>query len=110
MRGVLGVSLAAMLLAVSPAAADERSLRAYERATLGPAHAAEHAHARAAARAAQRATPAQRRAAARDARATALPDVPVDEVGRWEPPTVDLPTFAINAVLLPTGKVAFWGR
>ena len=31
-------------------------------------------------------------------------------VGRWSDATVPLPTYAINAVLLPTGKVAFWGR
>ena len=39
-----------------------------------------------------------------------LPDAPADEVGRWATSTVSLPTFAINAVMLPTGKVAFWGR
>jgi hypothetical protein len=97
---MLAALLAAIVLA-APAAAGEKELRAYEIATLGPAHAAEHARARAEARAAPqlgRPLPAP------------APNAPADQVGRWSPATIDLPTFAINAVLLPTGKVAFWGR
>lgn len=33
-----------------------------------------------------------------------------DQVGRWSSRRVDLPTWAINTALLPTGKVALWGR
>lgn len=91
--------LAAAVLA-APAAAGEQELRAYEIATLGPAHAAEHARARAQARAA----PLLERPVA------VQEDAPADEVGRWSAATIALPTFAINAVLLPTGKVAFWGK
>jgi hypothetical protein len=122
----LAVALTGTVLACSPAWAhgtqaggSERALRAYETATLGAAHAAEHARERREARAAlrrwARLTPRRRRASqARvrraDARARASLDAPLDAVGRWEDATVDLPTFAINAVMLPTGKVAFWGR
>ncbi len=110
MRAVTLTLLAVALATASPAAADEPSLYEYERATLGPAHAAEHARERAAARAAERATPAEQRAAERRARAAAVPSAADRRVGRWDPATVSLPTFAINAVMLPTGKVAFWGR
>src|SRR5262249_10149617 len=81
-----------------------------EIATLGPEHAAEHARERAAERAAEAATPAQKRAALKAARAVEVPDAPADQIGRWSADTTALPTFAINAVLLPPGKVAFWGR
>ena len=30
--------------------------------------------------------------------------------GRWEDATIPFPAYAINVVVLPTGKVAFWGR
>jgi hypothetical protein len=82
----------------TPAAAGERELRAYETATLGPAHAAEHARARAAGGTPHPVAPAP------------VPNASADEIGRWDPTTVALPTYAINAVMLPTGKVAFWGR
>ena len=52
--------------------------------------------------------PARRRRAAPRARA-ASPARAADAVGRWVAATIPLPTCAINAVLLPTGKVAFWG-
>ena len=81
------------LLAAAPASAQTP----YEIAALGPRHAAEHAAARAAA--AQPVT-----------RAAEVPDAAADVVGRWSSETVALPTYAINSVLLPTGKVAFWGR
>ncbi len=89
----LALGTAIALLLAAPASAQTP----YEIATLGPRHAAEHAAARAA-------MPAEvtRRAAVVDAAA--------DAVGRWDGATIPLPTFAINAVLLPTGKVAFWGR
>ena len=87
----LGVAIA--LLLAAPASAQTP----YEIATLGPRHAAEHAAARAA-------MPAE------ITRRAALVDAAADVVGRWSEATIPLPTFAINAVLLPTGKVAFWGR
>ena len=96
---LLALLVAAVLAA--PAQAGETELRAYEIATLGPAHAAEHARARAEARA----TPQLGRPLPAPA-----PNAPADQIGRWSPATVDLPTYAINAVLLPTGKVAFWGK
>jgi hypothetical protein len=110
-RVVVCAAVLAALLAVAPAhARDEAALEAYETATLGPAHAAEHAAERKAAAAEAALTPAQRRAAERNASALELRDAPADEVGRWSRDTIDLPTFAINAVMLPTGNVAFWGR
>jgi len=32
------------------------------------------------------------------------------DVGRWESARIPFPTYAINTVMLPTGKVLFWGR
>jgi hypothetical protein len=90
------------VLAFATPASAQDPLEAYEIATLGPEHAAEHA----AARAEAAAMPVH----ARRAHAAALPDAPADRVGRWSSDTVDLPTWAINAVLMPTGKVALWGR
>ena len=114
-------TIAAVLAGLSASVADahhptaraalaEQRLVEQETIELGPAHAAEHAAERRALRRQARhlraLTPAQRR------RALALPapDGPSDEVGRWEERTIDLPTYAINAALLPTGRVAFWGR
>ena len=112
MRRVIYAAVLAALLAVAPAYAqdDEAELEAYETATLGPAHAAEHAAERQAAEAVAELTPAERRKAERSAHALALPDAPADAVGRWSQTTIGLPGFAINAVMLPTGKVAFWGQ
>lgn len=88
----------------------EQQLRAFESGTLGADHAAEHARQRAVAR-----DPAQRarrrraeraaRAAGVRARASAAPDVD----GAWVAP-FDIPTLAIHAALLPTGKVLWFGR
>ena len=89
--GALGL---AVLLAAPAVAAAQTP---YEIATLGPRHAAEHAAARAA-------TPAD------VTRRAQLSSGAADVGGRWSASTIPLPTFAINAVMLPTGKVAFWGR
>jgi hypothetical protein len=125
-RRVLLASSAIVLLAPAGAAAHgtvphgtatpgaERALRRSEERTLGPRHAAEHAAQRAALRrwaalpaaAKERARTRGRRAATR---ATAAAG-PADQVGRWSPTRIDMPTWAINAALLPTGKVAYWGR
>ena len=94
-----------------------------ETAVLGADHAAEHAAIRTALRrqrAAWRRLPAARRArivarARVEARAYAASTAAegfAHEVGRWtvsETP-ITLPTWAINAVLLPTGKILMWGR
>ena len=98
---------------------DERSLQRFERATLGPRHAAEHAGERRAlrrARAVWRRRPAGERrqlfarAAAASRRARAAAAAPADQVGRWDPKRIPFPTYAINVVLMPTGRVLFWGR
>lgn len=34
---------------------------------------------------------------------------PPAQVGRWTTPPFEIPTFAIHATVLPTGKVMFWG-
>ena len=117
----LGAAPAATAHTPAPGRLDERSLQRFERSVLGPRHAAEHAGQRRAlrqARAAARRRPASERrrlraratAAARQARARAAADAPADEVGRWAAQRIAFPTYAINTVLMPTGKVLFWGR
>ncbi len=83
----------------------ERKLRAFEVATLGPEHAAEHAEMRAEAR--QAPMTREQVAEARLGAAAAAADVGApSEVGRWDfDATVGLPIVAIHAALLPTGKV-----
>jgi hypothetical protein len=127
-QGALLAAVGAIVLAcgsaaeASPPAASagmsESELRAYEIATLGPEHAAEHAEMRAQLRGeegaweklapAQRAKRAhrERRAARRYAARTAGKRA---KVGAWTQAPYELPNYAINAVLLPTGKVLFWG-
>jgi hypothetical protein len=88
----------------------ERDLQRIEAALLGPAHAAEHAPARRA--------PAPPRAAPVPAGARDAEDQSPAEVGAWDPagerriirggdPALSVP--AINAVMLPTGKVLWFG-
>lgn len=101
-------------LDTAAARAREADLRRTETRGLGAEHAAEHAAQRAGLRA-WAATPAATRAAiAADTRRAAREvnaDVgPADRVGRWSTTRVDLPTWAINAAVLPTGEVAYWGR
>lgn len=88
----------------------ERRLRAFESATLGPEHAAEHARARRLERdpeyrAGVRRAAKRARAAGVRARASALPS----EDGKWAAP-FSIPTVAIHAALLPTGKVLWFDR
>jgi hypothetical protein len=101
----------ALLAAAGPAAAHE----AAEAAELGPSHAAEHAAqeralrrwARLPGRERRRQTRvAQRRSLAFE-RSLALPGPEV--VGAWSQPYA-LPGYAINTVLMPTGKVLYWDR
>ena len=94
-------------------AAAEQRLRAYETATLGAAHAAEHARARAlepeARRRWLRLTPSQRlRVEARErAEQTALEQAagPPAQVGAWTTAPFRLPNFASTRSYFPTGKV-----
>jgi hypothetical protein len=86
------------------ATGSERRLHSFETALLGPEHAAEHARLRRA-MASPRWRRALRRATARvTATASAASAEPLDQVGRWNG-EFDIPVFAINAVMLPTGKV-----
>ena len=101
------------------AATGERALQRLEQAALGPRHAAEHARERRALRHARAAwrhrTPAERRrilarASAASRHEGTRAEGPRDQVGRWAPTAIEFPTYAINAVMLPTGRVLFWGR
>jgi Domain of unknown function (DUF1929) len=107
-RAFVRVAVAvALLAATAPARAHdlaEAELRSVETAQLGAEHAAAHAAQRRLARAAQA-------AGARTAPAP-LPPVPTQTGGAWAP-AARLPVIAINAALLPTGKVlifAYPGR
>jgi hypothetical protein len=90
---------------------DERRLRAVETAVLGADHAAEHARRRAYERSPhwqRQMRRAARRAQAfarRHARLTATD--PLDRTGRWTE-QFDIPVFAINSIVLPTGKVLWF--
>src|SRR3954449_3249866 len=118
----VGVALglpAAACAHARPAGVSERALERYERATLGPEHAAEHARERRALRRARsrwlRRSPQERRRIVARAAATARTAQgsaggTASNVGRWETARIPFPTYAINTVLLPTGKVLFWGR
>ena len=85
----------------------ERQLRAFESATLGPAHAKEHAVIRAAIRRrdeiADEIGPSRPMATTADADAAAVGDA--SEVGAWETGKTVFDVVAIHAALLPTGKV-----
>jgi len=94
-------------------------LRAFETEILGHEHATQHFEQRRdERRELQRwrsLTPSQRKAERRReqeaslelARASAV--APANQIGRWTQAPFQLPQFAIHSVLLPTGKVLFWG-
>lgn len=99
----------------------EAEIRAYESAVLGDEHAAEHAEQRRDERRAMRRWQAmtsreQRLKVARErelskrlARRTAA-RAPASEIGRWTQAPFELPnSFAIHTVVLPTGKLLYWG-
>jgi hypothetical protein len=96
----------------------EAELRAAEIGLLGPEHAAEHARGRAAqAEESRRLSPAERRRIAaadrREAEAFASSTEsagPAGKVGRWTRAPFEIPHAAINAALLPTGEVFFYGN
>ncbi len=107
--------LVVLLASAAVADAHDRSSQGVEAAVLGSGHAADHAvQERAARRWArlpeaeqERRAQAQQRASAAFARSLALPAPAV--VGDWGPPAT-LPGYAINMVLLPTGKILYWDR
>ena len=119
--GVAAFGLAPAAAASPPTASagmSEAELRAYEIATLGPEHAAEHARMRAElsgesddwqrmppAKRARQASRERRQARRYAARTAGDPE----KVGAWTQAPYELPNYAINAVTLPTGKVLFWG-
>ena len=82
----------------------ERQLRAFERTTLGPEHAAEHARLRRAERDGQL-TPAEPAGSASVAAAALT--TPAEQVGRWGMP-FPIPVMGIHAAMLPTGKVMWF--
>jgi hypothetical protein len=89
----------------------ERRLRAIETAVLGRAHAAEHARLRAYERSpywrAKLRRAAKRAAGVAHARARLTAAEPLDRTGRWTD-QFDIPVFAINSIVLPTGKVLWF--
>jgi Domain of unknown function (DUF1929) len=118
-RGTAAVMLAlALAMAVSDRAVAHDDVVGAEEALLGTEHAEEHAAQREAlqrwlelpvAERRRQARAAQRSASAAAATiAAALPAA--DQVGRWETQQFELPTYAINTVVMPTGEVLFWGR
>jgi hypothetical protein len=105
----------------APTGFSEPELQAYETQVLGADHAAEHAEQRRDERRArhrwQALSPAERRAELRRerqqsralARRTAA-RAPASQIGRWTHAPFALPnSYAIHSVVLPTGKVLFWG-
>ena len=111
----LAGGLVVLLVSTAVADAHDRSPQHVEAAALGSGHAADHAvQERALERWArlpeaerERQVEAQERASAAFASSLALPAPAV--VGDWGPP-VTLPGYAINMVLLPTGKILYWDR
>ncbi|MDX6646591.1 MAG: hypothetical protein QOK40_2318 [Miltoncostaeaceae bacterium] len=112
--------LAALLAFPVTARAGEAELRAYEEATLGPEHAAQHAVARTAARRWAAMSQAQRAAAGRRERgvtrrtlAAGAATGPPAEVGKWTRAPFRLHGgghgYAIHAALLHTGKILYYG-
>jgi hypothetical protein len=120
-RRVLLSALALVAATAAPAAAhepaagaSEAELQGLESASLGAEHAAAHAAGRREARRLARLPKSKRRALARrqrrQARAIALQTAgDPAQVGAWTEPPFKLPNYAIHSVLLPTGKVLFWG-
>ena len=116
-RGWAHMSSASNALSAKAAKADARAIKqetAMESAVIGPEHAAEHA-------ALYRAElkwaelghqPHQnnpREALSSESATLAAAGSP-SQVGEWTQAPFQLPTFAINTTVLPTGKVLIWGR
>ena len=118
LRAVIALPLLTLALTDAAAGHEPPPLFAHEADVLGAQHAAEHAVIRAASRRAQAKrdamTPAQRRAEARRTRVEAVSYARStrgnpSQVGRWTQRPRRIPEYAIHSVLLPTGKVLFWG-
>jgi hypothetical protein len=81
---------------------------------LGAEHAAEHAAARRSARLAERGVTLRIDGTemAYSSEGVAAPRAagPPAQVGAWTEAPFRIPTYAIHSVVLPTGKVLFWGR
>ncbi|MGH2840632.1 MAG: hypothetical protein ACRDKY_07395, partial [Solirubrobacteraceae bacterium] len=112
-------SAAAVCLALAAALALASPARAHSVEDEQAAHAEAHAKAevldRARREAWARLTPSQRRARVqRIVRQTRRLNARIagqrDDVGYWDPTLRPLPDYAINAVVLPTGKILVWGR
>jgi hypothetical protein len=102
------VAAAALALAGPVAAHAHDPVRAAETTILGADHAAEHALLRELENdPAAREQLAKAERTARRVAASAAAAEPLDEVGRWGP-AFDIPVFAINAAMLPTGKVLWF--
>jgi len=105
----------------TPGNMSEPQLRTFETEVLGPEHAAEHAEERRDERRQlrrwQALSPEQRRHRVRHQRADSrrlarrtAASAPASEIGRWTHAPFALPnSFAIHSVMLPTGKVLYWG-
>ena len=96
-----------------PAGATESDMRVFETAVLGPQHAAEHAALRRLERRAARGElelGSGRTALSSEGVAAPRAAGPPSDVGAWTAAPFALPTYAIHTVVLPTGKVLFWGR
>jgi hypothetical protein len=99
----------------STAIAHTSAIERAEAAAIGPEHAAEHEAERVAQQRWARLSSAQRsritrRGAARAERYATATAGNAARVGRWAPSAIRFPSYAINAVLLRTGKVLFWDR
>ena len=96
-----------------PAGANESTMRVFETAVLGPEHAAEHAALRRLERRAARGDlelGSGRTALSSEGVAAPRAAGPPSAVGAWTAAPFALPNYAIHTVVLPTGKVLFWGR
>jgi hypothetical protein len=97
----------------------EAQIRSTEELILGSEHAADHAAQRTAQtremRRLSRLSPAQQQRIARRDRveaeqfAASTAILPASSVGRWTQAPYRLPHAAINAAMLPTGKIMLWG-
>lgn len=92
----------------------EQKLRTLENRLIGPRHAAEHAAQRAVRRDPRERARMARvsrtlQARTRRVRASAVNDPASARDGRWAPP-VQLPSVAVHAALLSTGKVLYFGK
>lgn len=118
---LLAISSSAVAYRLPPGqrGASEAQIRTAGELILGREHAAEHAAEWAAKKRAVRRfgqmSPVRRKRIARrddvqaEQFAAATTIAPASSVGRWTQAPFNLPHAAVNAAMLPTGKVMFWG-